>query len=72
MGIYLAYIIGAQGYALLSIAVISLIMMVFYVRKDRESFEKKVYREVHHWQIKGDWLCVIYYLYIISVFQFIS
>ncbi|AIT09939.1 lysine/cadaverine antiporter [Candidatus Francisella endociliophora] len=50
---FIAYI-GAEDYALVSVTIISLITMIFYVRKDREDFEKRVYKDVHHWQIKGD------------------
>ena len=44
--------IGAQEYALLSVLIISLGCLIFYVRKDREAFEKRIYEQTHHWQIK--------------------
>ena len=47
---FAAYI-GAEHYALVSVVIISLVTMVFYVRKDREAFEKRIYRQVHNWKI---------------------
>ena len=47
---FAAYI-GAQDYAIVGVTILSLAALIFYVRKDREAFEKKIYREVHHWKI---------------------
>lgn len=47
---FIAYI-GAEDFALVGVTAVSLLAMVFYVRKDREEFEKKIYTDVHHWKI---------------------
>ncbi len=49
---FAAYI-GAENYALIGVTIISMAALIFYVRKDRESFERKVYRETHHWNISN-------------------
>ncbi len=47
---FIAYV-GAENYALVGVTIVSLAAMIFYVRKDREDFERKIYREIHHWKI---------------------
>lgn len=44
--------IGAAHYALLSVVIVALVAMLFYVRKDRDGFEKSIYRRVHKWTIQ--------------------
>ncbi|MCF6765684.1 amino acid permease [Thiotrichales bacterium 19S3-7] len=47
---FAAYV-GAEGYSLVGVTIVSLGSLVFYVRKDREEFERSIYRRVHHWKI---------------------
>jgi len=48
---FTAYI-GAKDYALVGVNIVALVAFIFYVRKDREEFERSIYRNVHHWKIK--------------------
>lgn len=48
---FAAYI-GAENYALVGVTIVSLASLVFYVRKDREAFEKRIYKTYHHWQLQ--------------------
>ena len=44
--------IGAKDYALVGVTIVALITLLFYVRKDREDYEKQIYRNVHKWNIQ--------------------
>ncbi|MCF6766984.1 amino acid permease [Thiotrichales bacterium 19S11-10] len=44
--------IGSESYALVGVTVVSMASLIFYVRKDREDFERSIYRRVHHWHIE--------------------
>lgn len=48
---FAAYV-GADDYALLGVTIVSLASLVFYVRKDREDYEKSIYRRVHRWKVE--------------------
>ncbi|MCF6776495.1 amino acid permease [Thiotrichales bacterium 19X7-9] len=50
---FAAYV-GAESYALVGVTVVSLGSLIFYVRKDREDFERSIYRRVHHWKIDNN------------------
>lgn len=47
-----AAFVGASEYTLVSVMILSLVCLIFYVRKNRDDFEKCIYTRVHHWKIK--------------------
>jgi len=47
---FTAYI-GSSHYTLISVVIISLGSLIFYVKKDREEFEKNIYKNIHNWNI---------------------
>ncbi|MFZ9036122.1 MAG: cadaverine/lysine antiporter [Francisellaceae bacterium] len=49
---FAAYV-GAEDYALVGVTIVALATLIFYVRKDREDFEKRIYRDIHRWEIKN-------------------
>ncbi|MCF6807999.1 amino acid permease [Thiotrichales bacterium 19S9-12] len=47
---FAAYV-GSESYALVGVTIVSMASLIFYVRKNREDFERSIYRRVHQWHI---------------------